>query len=114
MRTTVLAAAALAAAASLSTAGPAFAQTVPCPSPTAYPDCVSPTRTLQTPPAQLSGNAVSGVTTGTSGVGGTRASTGDLPFTGGEIALMGLLGAGAVAGGGALVLAGRRRAGTSS
>lgn len=45
---------------------------------------------------------------GANDAGGGR---GELPFTGGELVLMTLVGAGAVAGGTALVVAGRRRRG---
>lgn len=46
---------------------------------------------------------------GTGSTGGTTANPATLPFTGGELVLMTALGAGALAGGTALVIAGRRR-----
>ena len=60
------------------------------------------------------GGGTGGGTTGTTGSGGSAtATTGDLPFTGGEVVLMTVVGLGAVAGGTALVVAGRRRQGTT-
>lgn len=50
-----------------------------------------------------------GAGTGSS-TGGTTSNPSTLPFTGGEIVLLTALGAGALAGGTALVIAGRRRA----
>lgn len=44
------------------------------------------------------------------GNGGTTSNPSTLPFTGGELVLMTAIGAGALAGGTALVVAGRRRA----
>lgn len=52
-----------------------------------------------------SGGAVSGRST--TGRGSTSPST--LPFTGGDVVLLSVIGAGAVAGGAALIAAGRRR-----
>lgn len=49
-----------------------------------------------------------GTGTGTS-TGGTTSNPSTLPFTGGELVLMTAIGAGALAGGTALVVAGRRR-----
>lgn len=49
-----------------------------------------------------------GAGTGSS-TGGTTSNPSTLPFTGGELVLMTALGAGALAGGTALVIAGRRR-----
>ena len=60
------------------------------------------------------GGGTGGGTTGATGSGGSAtATTGDLPFTGGEVVLMTVVGLGAVAGGTALVVAGRRRQGTT-
>lgn len=76
--------------------------------------CPSPT------PSSISGGG-GGAGTGTdtdgdqggagtgSSTGGTTSNPATLPFTGGELVLMTALGAGALAGGTALVIAGRRR-----
>ncbi len=76
--------------------------------------CPSPT------PSDISGGG-GGAGTGTdtggdqggagtgSSTGGTTSNPSTLPFTGGELVLMTALGAGALAGGTALVVAGRRR-----
>ena len=58
-----------------------------------------------------SGGAGTGTDTDAGGAsgGGTTSNPSTLPFTGGELVLMTALGAGALAGGTALVVAGRRR-----
>ena len=55
------------------------------------------------------GGDVDGAGTGSGTTGGTTSNPSTLPFTGGELVLMTALGAGALAGGTALVIAGRRR-----
>lgn len=56
------------------------------------------------------GGTAGGGTTAGGTTGGTATSPSTLPFTGGELVLMTAIGAGALAGGTALVLAGRRKA----
>lgn len=86
-------------------AAPASAQTAPV--------CDAYSGACATPPASTpvddvddTGVLGTSVSTGTGGA----ATEGDLPFTGGEAVMIGLLGVGALAGGTALVVAGRRRA----
>ena len=55
-----------------------------------------------------------GGTTTTGGGGGTVDTPSTLPFTGGELVLLTAVGAGALAGGTALVVAGRRKSQPSS
>lgn len=55
------------------------------------------------------GTSTGGTNAGGTSTGGTSSSPSTLPFTGGELVLMTALGAGALAGGTALVIAGRRR-----
>ena len=73
--------------------------------------CPSPT------PSSINGGGGGGGTgadtggdQGGAGTGGSTSNPSTLPFTGGELVLMTALGAGALAGGTALVVAGRRRA----
>lgn len=56
-----------------------------------------------------SNGGASGGASGGAGSGGTTSNPSTLPFTGGELVLMTAIGAGALAGGTALVVAGRRR-----
>jgi hypothetical protein len=49
-----------------------------------------------------------------SGVGSETAERSELPFTGGDVALVGIVAAGALAGGAVLVVAGRRRSGAGA
>jgi hypothetical protein len=55
------------------------------------------------------GNTVSGRTTTPNTVSGRTTTPNTLPFTGGDVVLLSLIGAGTLAGGAALVVAGRRR-----
>lgn len=86
---------------------PAAAQTVTPPCPT-YPfDCPSPTPTdggEGSPSVSPTSRPISG-----GGGGPSVDNPSSLPFTGGELTLMALVGAGAVGGGAALVTAGRKR-----
>jgi hypothetical protein len=98
---TLLTGAALAGGISLLGAPAAFAkEPVAC---DAYAQTCPPVRGETTP-------SVSGTKGGVSVVTTTRTSTpSTLPFTGGDVVLISVLGAAAVAGGAALVVAGRRR-----
>ena len=49
-----------------------------------------------------------------SDVGSVSAERSELPFTGGDVALVGIVAAGALAGGAVLVVAGRRRSGAGA
>jgi hypothetical protein len=91
---------------SLLTAPAAMAQTVDC---VVYPDRCE-VNDVVIDRDEITND--SGDTTSKSTVN-ARTQPETLPFTGGEVVALTLLGAGAVAGGAALVVAGRRRAGTS-
>jgi hypothetical protein len=87
----------------------ALAQTVTC---DAYSEGCETAEVL--PDAITRGSA--GTTAGVASTGASRsgASPSSLPFTGGETAALSLAGAGALAAGVVLVVAGRRRASTSA
>ncbi len=57
----------------------------------------------------IKGNPLTGGSTGDRAVSGRTTTPNTLPFTGGDIVLLSVLGAGTLAGGTALVVAGRRR-----
>lgn len=112
MRKTPFAAAALAAGSVLFVAGPALAIAQPCVT-GAYAGSICPVTPSTGVSSDVgtpgpSGSASTPVTV--SSTGGTN-TPGDptLPFNGGEFVLMSLVGIGAIAGGGALVVAGRKR-----
>jgi hypothetical protein len=117
--TSRLAASAVVLGGGLLFAAPVSAQTAP--TPCAYPfiDCpTTPAPSTSTPPDDsdtppTSGTSDSGEGGGTSdsGEGGGTAvdNRSDLPFTGGEIALLAAVGTAALGGGVGLLVAGRRR-----
>lgn len=96
---------------SLLTAPAAMAQTVDC---AVYPDrCEVNDVVIDRNPVTPPGNPTDDTSRDTTRVESTvnaRTQPETLPFTGGEVVTLTLLGAGAVAGGAALVVAGRRRA----
>ena len=71
--------------------------------------CEGPTELLPTTQDRAQVDARTEVNARTDVVSDTGADTGTLPFTGGDVALAALVGAGAVAGGAVLVVAARRR-----
>ena len=73
------------------------------------PDVVTPPDVVA-PPEKGAGGGTKTAGRGVSPASTTTSQPTTLPFTGGEIALLTVLGAGALAGGTALVVAGRRRA----
>lgn len=99
---------------SLLTAAPAAAQTVDC---AVYPDrCEVNDEVLDQNPVKPTDDQNEDDTRDITPVKSTvnaRTQPETLPFTGGEVVVLTLVGAGAVAGGAALVVAGRRRS-TSS
>jgi hypothetical protein len=114
MRTTVRLAsgAAVLSFASVAAAPAAVAQTVDC---AVYPDrCVQSDVVVDRPPVVVADTDTDTGNGTVSERSSTSPSATSLPFTGGEVVLLSVLGAGALAAGTALVVAGRRRSSTTA